>query len=226
MAISLGVGNSTSAVGSATTLVQTTGLATTAGRLLVCIITCNNSQTISSLSDTAGNSFTDCAVDSSVSGSGRVGIWYAKNITANAANKVTVNYSASTNVRRMFVQEVVGIDTVTPFDIGDGANTGSGTSMTTNSVATSRPNEILFGGINGNTTFVAGSGYTIAELSGAGWEYKIVSAAGSYVADATQASGSWAISIATFKGATQPLLVGARSLFVGSPSINKFGGTR
>jgi hypothetical protein len=79
--------------------------------------------TISSVTDTAGNTWSEAILRSHPS-SDRASIWYAKNC-AGGANTVTVNFSGNT-YGGIAIAEYSGCDTAAPLDVTAGGHGGSG----------------------------------------------------------------------------------------------------
>jgi hypothetical protein len=146
----------------------TGGVSATAGNLLVVMIAiANNALTVSSITDTAGNTYTQCsgALIQSQSSVGTLDIWYAKNILGNATNVVTVNYSALSQFGGSIkVHQYSGADTTSPFET---ATTGSATAAT--AVTSSSFSPAASGNVNVahadtslvTPTWTAGTNYTL-----------------------------------------------------------------
>lgn len=182
----------------------------TSGNLIVVIGTCRGGDgtDITSITDTAGNTYTRITGTYN-SFAGGIEIWYAKNITGNASNVVTINFNGSYSYRGIRVHQYSGCDTTSPLD-QSAVGTGTSTAPATASVTTTQANEVLVGG-DGlwlSQTHTAGTGYTIrtilggAEPSGGDGEDRVVSSIGTYTASYTlSGSTTWIIVIATFKQA-------------------------
>jgi len=179
----------------ATTLPATAANHTT-GNLIVAFVFWSNNVNANNPTDTAGNTYASTGFKASFSTTDHVEIFYAKNITGNASNVVTANYSASATFRRIIVHQYSGADTTAPFTAGEGnqATVNPGTSLATSAWTTAKADEVLCGGIGGNLSFtslVGTSGKTkIVDLSDCASEDQIVSSTGSYTA-----SFSWSNSV-------------------------------
>jgi hypothetical protein len=105
----------------------------------------NTTSTITSVIDSAGNTYQLAVPTASGSGISQA-IYYAKNIKAAAAgtNTVTVTFSASTPFVDIRALEYSGLDPVNPFDVGTSAS-GNGTSANSGTVTTSAARELIFG---------------------------------------------------------------------------------
>lgn len=136
----------------------------TAGNLLVLGLTAGSADTIDSITDSLGNTWT-LAVDNTGTDR-RTWLYYAKNITGGACT-VTVTFSAG-----MFpdscltIREYSGCDTASPLDVTASANDGVSFVQTHDcgTTATTAQNDevaIAVVGTSGSSdpVFVAGSGY-------------------------------------------------------------------
>jgi hypothetical protein len=149
--------------------------------------------TISSVTDTKGNSYTLAKSELNYNTGNNVAVYYATGI-ASGANTVTVNFSASTATYASIMEvEYSGMGS---FDASSGATGSSGTSLSSGNLTTTVSSDELIGFQVGNSAFTVGSGYTQRISSGSGnWvtEDDTAGAAGSYSATSTQASsGGWA----------------------------------
>jgi chitodextrinase len=202
--------------------------AQTAGNFNVVALVWNTGQTISSITDTKGNSYV-LAIGPTTSGAGLAAIYYAKNIAAATAgsNTVTVTYSAATSFPDIRIAEYSGISTTSPLDVTAVA-TGTGTTSDSGSATTTNANDLLIGANAVSTgTTGAGTGFTQRQITG--WdgnilEDRIVTATGAYNATAPLSpSGSWVMQMAAFKGAsggsdTQPPTAPTGLQVLGTPS--------
>ena len=127
--------------GGASTLTTPTFSATTGNLIVVGIRTAASGESISSVSDTAGNTYT--SIDSNTTQDPHMRIYYAKNITGNASNAVTVTLSVSATFFWIQALEYSGCDTTAPLDI-HGNTTGTGTTdLTTSAFTTTNANEVV-----------------------------------------------------------------------------------
>ncbi|MGO9932943.1 MAG: fibronectin type III domain-containing protein [Steroidobacteraceae bacterium] len=132
-------------------------------------------------------------------------IYYAKNITAAAANAntVTVTFNAPAAYVDLRASEYSGLDPSAPLDKFASAS-GSSATSTTPAVTTSFSSELIFGAGDTSGAFsAAGSGFTKRIITNPDSDItfdKTVSAIGSYSASAKQ-NGSWVLQMATFKAA-------------------------
>jgi len=175
-----------------------------AGDLNVVVIGWSNSTgTISSVTDSAGNTYQVAAPVAHGSGISQA-IYYAKNVKA-GANTVTVRYGSSVSYADVRILEYSGIDGTSPFDATSSAS-GSTSTANSGSATTHFASELVVGA--GTTTAgftTAGSGFTRRILTSPDAdivEDKTVTATGSYNATAP-VTGSWTMQMATFKAAGQ-----------------------
>jgi formylmethanofuran dehydrogenase subunit C len=197
---------------SATSLVITTTAAVPAGAMIFLEIANHNSAAVvpSSVTDSAGNSYTlvSAANSSSVSET----LAYALNASALASGQtITITFPSSRNAAAA-AYSVTGIATASAADQQATNTTGSGASPSVGPTGTTtQADELVIGlfGYGNSRTFTPGSGYTaLATIESTGTvrgttgEYKIVSATGAQTADGTfNSSATYAGVIVTFKGA-------------------------
>jgi len=187
-----------------------------AGDLNVISIGVVTPNTITSVTDSIGNSYLQ-AVSATKSLSGSQTLYYAANIQAAAAgaNTVTVTFNGGTggNVKANVGSQLVGgvsmaeysgIVTTNPLDVatGAGGTSSSGGTASSGQASTTNANDLLIGGYwAGSTGGTAGTGYTMRT---GGIEDRTVTATGSYSATATVASpgGWWVVLLAAFRAAS------------------------
>jgi len=205
--------------------------AQSAGDLNVVVVGWNDTTaSVTSVTDTSGNSYTLATGPLTVPGNLTQSIYYAKNIVAAAAgaNTVTVKFTASATYPDIRILEYSGLDTNNPLDGGMGA-TGSSATSDSGALTTTNANDLLFGAnIVLTSTSSAGTGYTLRTITnpdGDLAEDKVVSSTGSYHATAPlTAVGSWIMQIVAFKAAgaapapTAPANLGAA--VISSTQIN------
>ena len=183
-------------------------LAQSSGDLNVVVVGWNDTTaTVSSVTDSKGNSYTLAVGPTLLPGSLSQSIYYAKNITAAVAgsNTVTVKFSTTANYPDVRILEYSGVDTNNPLDIAVGA-VGSSATSDSGAVTTSNANDLLVGA---NTVFsstgAAGTGYKqriITNPDGDLVEDEVVSTTGSYHATATLTrADAWVMQIVGFKAA-------------------------
>lgn len=204
--------SSATAVGTSTTASFAN---TTAGNLIIVAAETRGGSTMS-VSDSAGNTFTEVKTVTFNFTISRLSLYYAANIVGGADTVKLVDNGTSGSAKHLHVFEYSGLATVSPLDQSTTsvAVAGSGLSIATGFLTTTNASELLFAaaGTAGQTeTFTAGSGYTleksttIAGDSSFGSEDRTVVATGSYNASTTwnNAIGgtSGAMVFGTFKAA-------------------------
>jgi hypothetical protein len=198
--------------GSATTIAAS-ATSHTAGNLLAVIVGNSKSGTsgvtVSSISDTAGNTYTfidkRTEYNSSSGYTGDIEIWYAKNISGNANNVVTATFSASTEYREISVLQYSGADTSAPYDVSN-TGTGTSTSQSTAASTTTYADEVIVAGYYeaATGTFTAGTNFALRyDGTYLGTEGRVVSSTGSYGSAITYSTSASYIAVhATFKAAS------------------------
>jgi len=175
----------------------------TSGNLLVVFVGMNSSSvTVSSIADTAGNTYTKVTSIKDSEINDTIECWYAKNITGNANNVVTATFSGSVGYRTITVDQYSGCDTSAPLDQYN-TGTGENTAPITGNITTTAANEVLVAGVylRAFRTITAGTNYTKrTDASYAASEDRIVSATGTYNATfSLSISTYWVTIIVSFK---------------------------
>lgn len=177
--------------------------AQSAGDLNVVVIGWGNpSNTINSVSDSAGNTYTAARAVASNTGA-VVAIYFAKDIAASSSNTVTVSLDAN-DVLCVAILEYAGVSAID--QTGEGS--GMGQTASTNTVSTSASNELVLGAGEPDQTEDAdfssvGSGFNervITGTSGMLVEDMIVSQTGSFTASGgLTKSTPWVMEIVSFR---------------------------
>jgi hypothetical protein len=192
-----------------TCLSATYASAQNAGDLNVVVIGWDVSgQTISSITDTKGNTYAP-ALALATQGTASQRIYYAQNIAAAAAggNTVTVAFVSGTNPGGcdLRIAEYSGLSRTGALDANANGTSASGTALSSGNATISQSAELLVGAAYvANAVSAVGAGWTQRVLSGGSnnLQDKNVTALGSYAAPATQnTSGFWIMQEATFKAA-------------------------
>ena len=178
--------NSTSAA--AATLTITTTVAVAAGEAILVAIANHNTAAVvpSSVTDSAGNTYTLITAPNSSAVSGTLA--YAINATALASGQtITITFPSTRNAAAV-ASRVSGIATASAFDQSATNTTGSGTAASVGPTGTTTQADELVVGLfaySNTHTFTAGSGYTgldtvesTTTVRGVTTEYKIVAATG------------------------------------------------
>ena len=180
-------------------------LAQTTGNLNIVAVGWNDTtSTVSSVSDSRGNTYSQAGT--TISGTGlRQAIYYAKNI-AGGSNTVTVVFNQAAAYVDVRILEYSGLDTSSPLDVTAGA-AGSSSSPNSGAATTSSSNELIFGaGMTAGTYSAAGTGFTLRIITTPDRdlaEDQLGSSAGSYSASAASTSSPWVMQMATFKASGQ-----------------------
>jgi len=165
---------------------------------------------ITSVTDTTGNTYTLAVGPTTFSGQQSQAIYFAKNISAAAprSNAVTVTFSAPATYPDVRALEYSGVDANSPLD-GTAGATGSSATSDSGAVNTLYANDLIVGGNTvATTTTSAGTGYTariITTPNGDLAEDRVVTATGSYHATATLSGGGpWVMQAVAFRAAGAP----------------------
>ncbi len=202
------------ATGALVSSIQTNAFVATTGNLLI-VGARHGTDFVSgfTVTDTAGNTFT--AIGSLTPNSPNLGVaqmFYAKNITGNAADRVTCTFAAPVAYNSCVVLQVVGANTSAPLDAH--SETGVGASSTNScisgAVTTTLANSILASHCSAaslNVTFSSGASYNLDVQDADGlsaMESKVASAIQTGVTATTSFNGAAKPTIgliATFKAA-------------------------
>jgi cellulase (glycosyl hydrolase family 5) len=196
-----------SAPASASTMTVTYSSAQVAGDLnVVAVGWVNTTSSVSSVTDSKGNSYVRALGPTAASGTATESIYYAQNIAAAAAgaNTVTVTFNTTVPDPDVRILEYSGIATANALDVAVGAGSTTGTALSSGPVTTINASDLLIGSnLVAYGITAAGSGYTQRDLSAGNTdEDKTVTSTGSYSATATQSpSGWWIMQLTAFKAA-------------------------
>jgi hypothetical protein len=174
-----------------------------AGDLNVVIVGWNDVTTsVASVADSAGNTYVLAVGATHYSPDLSQSIYYARNVAAASANTVTVTFGAAANVVDLRIAEYSGLDPLAPLDAVTAASGKSAGPASSGSKSTGAARELLVGaGMSTDVYSGAGAGFTgrVVTPDGDLLEDRIVSAVGSYAADAPLAiSCGWVMQLATF----------------------------
>jgi hypothetical protein len=200
----------TGAVSSINTATHTSNYigAQTAGNLnVVSILIPGTTNTVSSVTDTAGNTYTK-AIGPVRSANDTLYIYYAKNIASSTAgNEVTVTLGSNSINAWIDLSEYKGIDTTSPVDGTPVSGTSTTTAIATSSLTTTHACDLLYASTAGQgSVVVTGTGF---RMKSDGWgdvvQDRVVSSTGSYSSTMTYDSGSSATAMVAFKKNTGTL---------------------
>ncbi len=127
----------------------------------------DSTATVSSVTDTSGNSYALAVGPTVQAGVATHSIYYAKNIAAAAANAntVTVTFGTAAAFPDVRIVEYSGVDPLTPVDVTAAAIGTTGTSDS-GAVTTNNANDMIFGAnLVQTSTEVAGSGFTLRTIT-------------------------------------------------------------
>lgn len=179
--------------------------ATTAGSLVVAGLLSNNNVTISTATDTAGNSYTTAVGPFLKTGVGTLWLIYKENATGiGSTNTLTVVFSAASGGGEIGIAEYSGVATSTSLDqhpVGASGTTGTAITSTSFNPGTAGELVVAFAadaGTGGVPT--AGTGYSniVQPDAFTAMIEKLSASTGSQTAGATHTSGAWAIVAATW----------------------------
>ncbi len=207
-AISFVQTNSATPQGTLTSVTVTYAGAQTAGNLNVVVVGWNDSTaTVSSVTDSVGNTYALAAAPIVQAGTASQAIYYAKNIGAAGAgaNTVNVTFAAAAIHPDIRIAEYSGLDPLNPLDTSVGAQGTTTTTSDSGPVATANPNDLLVGANTvQSTTTAAGAGYANRGITADGdiLEDQVVSITGSYNATAVlDRIQSWIMQMVAFRAA-------------------------
>ncbi|MBV8716469.1 MAG: fibronectin type III domain-containing protein [Chloroflexi bacterium] len=179
--------------------------AQTAGNLNVVVVGWNDTtSTVSSVTDSSGNSYALAVGPNAAAGCCSQSIYYAKNIKAAAANanSVTVKFNTGAAFPDIRIAEYSGADTNNPVDVSAGAS-GNNANGSSGSATTTNATDLIFGANTVATGSGTGTGFTRRILTSPDAdlvEDKNVTSAGSQSATAPISPGApWVMQMVAFK---------------------------
>ncbi|MFZ0637845.1 MAG: hypothetical protein WA755_07745 [Candidatus Acidiferrales bacterium] len=195
----------------------------------------NSTSSVTSVTDTTGNTYALASAPMIVSSFGTEALFYAKNIAASDGNTVTVAFNAATPFVDLRILEYSGVDPVYPIDVTASAQGNSATSDS-GPATTNLGNELIFGANFVQTgTAAAGTGFTTRIITVPDSdiaEDEIEPTTGTYDATAALTSScQWIMQLAAFRpagsGAVPPVQVSISptSANIGELSQQQFSAT-
>jgi len=182
---------------------------TVAGDIVVVGFDFDPPATLSSVSDSQGNPFTQVGSQLASPGGGRSQVYYAKNITG-GAETVTITLSASSSFIEVYLAEYSGVDSLNPIDAQAGARGNAAGPVSSGNATTTTAGDLIYGYCLGQWACAAGSGFTALQtLNGNLIEDMTAGSPGSYAATGSATNG-WTMQMVALK----PALSG-----VGSPPV-------
>ena len=131
---------------------------TVVGDLILLGFDFSTSATLSSISDSQGNTFTQVGTQLTSPGGCRSVVYYAKNIKG-GADTVTVNLSANSAYIEVYLTEYFGVNQTNPIDAQAGASGNAGP-VSSGNATTTVAGDVIYGYCVGDGTCTAGSGFT------------------------------------------------------------------
>jgi hypothetical protein len=201
-----------------------------AGDLTVCGVLWNdNTTTVSGLSDTKGNTYTQFSSSPKTTAVASLAVYYAFNIAVAAANAntVTAAMSASPSFRKIHCIEYSGVLTTSPLDVNVGA-TGTAIQLNSGNLTTTVANDLLVGfdNVASNITSTSPSFAQRILISGNDVEDRQALTAGSFSFQPMQATtSSFAAILGAFKsnGATTTQSLTIACAGAGSGTVSFLG---
>lgn len=183
----------------------------TTGNLIAVIVRNDTSNaTAITISDTAGNTYTEI-ISASMDSGDAISFFYCADPTGNSSNIVTANFSPAASFTAVASLQFSGCNTIAPLDTSaSGVVAGTASSVATNTFNTAIANEVVIAGFSVNSlsnTFTPASGYTLANTDNGGFvatEYQIFNSIQSGItagASFNGTAGKWEIVAAAFKAA-------------------------
>jgi hypothetical protein len=202
--------------GSSTNLAVTAASLTAGNFIVVGTRTYTGEKTVTSVTDTAGNTYYKASGRQATYTTTRTEIWYAYNVLGNASNTVTVNMSAGVQYWGVVTAQYSGISKISPLDTTVSGDTATGTTVTSGNFTTTVANELIIAFAEYDSTvgqtWTAGGTYAIQKQDAStvvALEDKIVSSVQTNTTASMTlgTSRNLSIYVATFKSAeTAPLL--------------------
>jgi hypothetical protein len=189
------LGTPVQASGSATTIALTTSAASPAGSYVLLTVVCDDAQTVSSATDSNGNTYTVGATQVDPGSNIRITRLRAPSAAQlNSASTITVTFSATTPNRMLSAASVTGLAAASVLDV-EATNSQADVVDWTAAATTTNADDLLYASsvsVIGNPTNTATGSFTELHdwtLSGGQVsvcdEYQIVSATGTYTATGT-----------------------------------------
>lgn len=198
------LGNNGNAIG--TTLIITTGAVANVGDTIIVAISGPTANTVSSVQDSAGNTYVD---DRDRVGTNHNGWVYRASVTIQLSSGGTITINKTNNgITGAAAIAVSGLDTATPLDATGAAN-GSSTTPSA-SATTANAIDIVVGMVGWETFSLTQPGGAWNALTGntgqgtakVGWAYQIVAATNTYTYDPTiNLAAAWADVVVSYKAA-------------------------
>ena len=167
----------------------------------------SNTQSVTGMSDTAGDTYSLAVGPTTGTGmlaGWRQEIWYAKNVTGRTGVTVTASFSGTfSGEKSLTAHEYSGLDPVAPLD-AKSAGSSASVNVGTGAATTTYAKELIFGAALFASSGTSGSGFTQrSSIAGNASEDRIVSTTGTYSATFSNAAQASIVQVATFRAAGQ-----------------------
>jgi hypothetical protein len=175
--------------------------------IVVAIGWADDTSSVTSVTDTVGNTYKLAVGPNRQSPDLTQYIYYASGISAASpsSNTITAKFGAAVNSPDLRVAEFSGLSATSPLDVTAGAN-GKSATASSGAATTTTGRELLFGaGMTTDLYMAANNGFTLLDVTtnGNADEYRIVSSTGSYTAGGTFSTTStntgWVMQLASFR---------------------------
>ena len=172
---------------------------TVAGDIILVGLDYSTSATVSSISDSQGNAFTQVGTPLTSPGGNHSLVYYAKNIKG-GADTVTVSLSANSPYILVYLTEYFGLNTTNPIDAQVGA-AGAAGPVSSGNATTTVAGDVIYGQCWGDVACTPGSVFTArSTFDGNLIEDEAAGNPGTYAATAT-AGGGWTMQMVALKPA-------------------------
>ncbi len=135
-----------SGLGTIFSFAQTFTSTTTAGNLLLAVVAANSGFTVTGVSDSNGNTFTQAAESLYAAGVQVISLWYKENAAGGSSNVVTASTGSSAQTA-MAILEFSGAATSSSLDQTNTTANTTTTTPTTGNVTTANAGELYLGGL-------------------------------------------------------------------------------
>ncbi|HTX35795.1 MAG TPA: putative Ig domain-containing protein, partial [Bryobacteraceae bacterium] len=210
-AISFVQATASAASSSASSLAVSFPAKTNAGDLILVAFDFTTSTTLSSVTDSQHNSFTEVGTQLTSPGGARSRVYYATDIKG-GSDTVTIKLSGRSTVLEVYLNEYSGVNTTSPIDVQAGSS-GSAGSVSSGSATTTAAGDLIYGFCIGDSACTVGSSFTARSTFHSNLtEDKLAATAGSYAATGTANSG-WTMQMVALRpaSAAAPALTSART---------------
>jgi hypothetical protein len=161
----------------------------------LCVVGIATMGTVVTVTDSAGNPYARLGT------SGGLSVWVAANMRASGADAITVAFAGNSGYTAA-AAVYSGLALASPLDAMI-ATSGQGTTLSTGTITTSHPHDLIVGIVGSNGSLVAGAGFT--KRVGGNFsliEDREVTSTGSYGATATAGQNSnWSMAMVALKAA-------------------------